>query len=65
MVLLGMGFRVLSVTAPAILEVKRVIRAVSIEQCRAVADKVLTLDSDREVVSYLKEYARKLLPENF
>jgi phosphotransferase system enzyme I (PtsI) len=64
-VLLGMGFRVLSVTATAILEVKRIIRAVNIEQAKAVAAKVLTLDSDREVISFLKENTRKLLPENF
>lgn len=65
LVLLGMGFRVLSVTAPGILEVKKVIRSISIEQAKAVADKVLTLDSDREVISFLKETTRKLLPENF
>jgi len=64
-VLLGIGFRVLSVTAPSLPEVKKVVRLLDITQAKAVADKVLTLDSDREVTSYLKEVARRLLPENF
>ena len=65
LLLLGLGFRILSVSAPSILEVKKLIRAVGVDQARAVAEKAFRMDNDKEIVSFLKETTRKLLPENF
>jgi phosphoenolpyruvate-protein phosphotransferase (PTS system enzyme I) len=63
MLLLGLGLRTLSVTPPALLEVKRIIRSVSIGQCQRVARKVSTFESEREVVNYLRDEIRKIIPD--
>ncbi len=63
MLLLGLGLRSLSVTPAAVPEIKRVCRSVSISQCREVAQKVLELDSAREIKTFLKEELSKVFPE--
>lgn len=63
MLLLGMGLRSFSITPPAIAEVKRVIRAVSLEQCKRVARKAAQFESDRQVLSYLREEVAKIMPD--
>jgi len=60
---LGMGLRTLSVTPSAVPEVKRVCRSVSIDQCQRVAEQVRTLDTARDVKTYLKEELSKVFPE--
>ena len=65
MLLLGLGLRRFSMTPPAIPEVKQVIRAVSIEQCRRVAGKAGRFDSDREVLNYVRDELARVLPEVF
>ena len=63
--LLGLGLRKLSITPPAVPEIKRVIRALSIDHCRRVARKAAAFDSEREVLNYLREEVRKYAPEVF
>ncbi len=63
MLLLGLGLRNLSITPPAIPEVKKVIRSVSINQCQRIARKVAGFESDREVYNYLREALRRLVPD--
>jgi len=63
--LLGMGLRRFSITPPAIPEIKQIIRCVKIEDCEKVARKVMTFDSDREVLNYLRDQVAKVLPEAF
>jgi phosphotransferase system enzyme I (PtsI) len=65
LVLLGLGIDVLSVSPATLLEIKKVIRSVTLEQAREVVDKVFRFDSDREVDAYLLEIVRRLLPEMF
>ncbi len=65
MLLLGLGLRSLSITPPALPEVKQIIRAVSIDQCRRVARKAVTFDSDREVANYLRDQLSKAIPGVF
>ncbi len=65
MVLLGLGLRTLSMTPPAIPEMKKLIRSVSIDQCRRVARKASSFDSDREVMNYLRDELAKVMPETF
>jgi phosphotransferase system enzyme I (PtsI) len=60
MLLLGMGLRNFSITPPAIPEIKRVVRSVSMDRCQKVARRVSSLDSPREVISYLHEELEKL-----
>ncbi|MCA9297662.1 MAG: phosphoenolpyruvate--protein phosphotransferase [Phycisphaerales bacterium] len=65
LLLVGLGLRTLSVTASSIPNLKRVIRSVSIEECEQIAEKALTLDSDVQVASFLRDRARKIVPEAF
>lgn len=65
MLLLGMGVRTVSIAPPMIPEIKQVIRSVTIKDCNGVARKVLGLNSERQISSYLRSMARKILPEAF
>ena len=65
MLLIGLGLRSMSITPPALPEVKQIIRAVSIDQCRRVARKAATFDSDREVANYLRDQLGKAIPGVF
>jgi phosphotransferase system enzyme I (PtsI) len=65
MLLVGLGLRSLSITPPSIPEVKKLIRSVSITHCKRVARKAMSFDSDREILAYLREETRKVLPEAY
>jgi phosphotransferase system enzyme I (PtsI) len=65
MLLLGLGVRTISITSPMIPEIKQIIRSVTIEDCNSVARKILTMNSERQITSYLRNAARKILPEAF
>jgi len=65
MLLLGMGVRALSLASPMIPEIKQIIRSVTIEDCNNVARKILTMNSERHISSFLRNAARKILPEAF
>jgi phosphotransferase system enzyme I (PtsI) len=65
MLLLGLGLRKLSLAAPMIPEIKQIIRSVTIEECNKVARKVLGMNSERQISSFLRDAARKILPEAF
>ena len=64
-VLLGLGVQVFSVSPATLLEIKKGIRSITMDQAREVCDRVFQFDSDREVDAYLGEVARRLLPEMF
>ena len=64
-VLLGLGVQVFSVSPATLLEIKKGIRTITLDQAREVCDRVFQFDSDREVDAYLGEIARRLLPEMF
>ncbi|MGI9455489.1 MAG: phosphoenolpyruvate--protein phosphotransferase, partial [Aeoliella sp.] len=63
MLLLGLGLRAFSVAPAAIPEIKRVCRSVSIPQCIEFANRVMTLDSSRDVKTALREELIRLLPD--
>ncbi len=63
MLLLGMGLRQLSVPPSAIPEIKKICRSVTIEQCEAVARRALTLETARDVKSYLRGELKKCVPD--
>jgi phosphotransferase system enzyme I (PtsI) len=65
MLLLGMGVRTFSLASPMIPEIKQIIRSVELEDCNKVARKVLSMNSERHISSYLRDAARKILPEAF
>ena len=63
MLLLGLGLRRLSVTPSAIPEIKKVCRTVTIPQCEAIAQRVMTLEHARDIKNYLREELKKVLPD--
>lgn len=65
MLLLGLGLRTFSITPPAIPEIKKIIRSVTMEQCRRVARRAVTFDSNREVLNYLRDETSRIIPEAF
>lgn len=65
LLLLGMGLRTFSVAPPAIPEIKKLIRSVTIEHARQVARRVSTFVTDTEILSYLRDQVRQVMPEAF
>ena len=65
MLLLGFGVRTFSLAPPMIPEIKQIIRSVTIEDCNRMARKVLGMNSERQISSFLRNAAREVLPEAF
>jgi phosphoenolpyruvate-protein phosphotransferase (PTS system enzyme I) len=63
MLLLGLGLRKMSVAAAAVPEIKSLCRSVTLQQCRAVAERALTLENARDVTSYLRQELKTILPD--
>jgi phosphotransferase system enzyme I (PtsI) len=63
LLLLGMGLRQLSVTPHNIPEIKNLIRSVSLDEAKQVAQEALCLETARDVNNYLREQTRRILPE--
>jgi phosphotransferase system enzyme I (PtsI) len=65
LLLIGLGVRTLSVSGPAVPNLKRLVRSVTITQCERIARTALTFDSDTQVAGYLRDRARRIVPEAF
>jgi phosphotransferase system enzyme I (PtsI) len=65
LLLLGLGLTTFSMSGPDIPEVKKIIRSTTMEHARSVARKVMSFDSERQVMHYLREETRKFVPEAF
>jgi len=65
LLLLGLGLQIFSCAPPAIPEIKKIIRSVTMEQALAVARRVMTFDSEHEIMNYLRAETRKVLPEAY
>jgi len=63
--LLGLGVRTLSVTPSSIAPIKRLIRSLSVSRCERLAKKAISLDSEAEAQTYLRERIRRMVPEAF
>ncbi|MDP6637324.1 MAG: phosphoenolpyruvate--protein phosphotransferase [Phycisphaerae bacterium] len=65
MLLMGLGVTAFSCTPPAIPEIKKLIRSVTMAQAVKVARRVMTFDGDQEVLNFLRVATRKVLPEAY
>jgi phosphotransferase system enzyme I (PtsI) len=63
MLLLGLGLRSLSATPSRLPYVKQVVRSVDIPTCERLARTACSFDSERQVTAYLRDQARKILPD--
>ena len=65
LLLMGLGLRTLSSNSSSIPQLKRLIRSVKMETCKRLASQALSMDSDVQVQSLMRERARKIVPEAF
>ncbi len=65
LLLLGLGLRTLSVAPPMIPELKKAIRSITIEHARRVARHVAKFNTDKQIVSYLRNQIREVMPEAY
>ncbi len=63
LLLIGLGVRNLSLPPLALPRVKKAIRSVTIEQCREIAERVMTLEAARDVDLYLLDRIGTFVPE--
>ena len=63
MLLLGLGVRHLSMPPHQLPEIKRVIRAIRLDQARDVAAEALRCDSAEEILALLDRTLRQALPD--
>jgi phosphotransferase system enzyme I (PtsI) len=63
MLLLGLGLRRFSVPPAALLEIKRVIRAVKIKECERISRRVMQMDDPAAIKNYLREQLKNRAPE--
>ena len=65
LLLLGLGLNIFSMNGPDIPEVKKIIRSTTMDHARHVARRVMSFDSERQVMHFLREETRKIIPEAF
>lgn len=63
LLLVGFGVRTLSAPPSALPSVKHAIRAVTLEQCKALAARAMEFETAREVDAYLMSHFASLVPE--
>ena len=63
MLLIGLGFRSLSMAPSAIPEIKKICRSVNVQQCEALAQRALKLEYARDVNHLLKTELHEVAPE--
>ena len=65
LLLLGLGLNVFSMNGPDVPEVKKIIRSTTLEHAKQIARRVMSFDSERQVMHFLREETRKIIPEAF
>jgi phosphotransferase system enzyme I (PtsI) len=60
LILLGLGLDEFSMSASSIPQVKKIIRSVSFEQAKAVADKAMTMQTGTEIRQYVQDTLKEL-----
>ncbi|MDA1008312.1 MAG: phosphoenolpyruvate--protein phosphotransferase [Planctomycetota bacterium] len=63
MLLAGLGLRTLSMSPSQIPAIKKLVRSMDIGHCEWVARRVGSFESDRQVVTYLRDELRRIDPE--
>ena len=63
MLLLGLGLDEFSVVPHILPEIKKIIRSVHYSEAKHLANRVLEMDTEDEIKSYMKEVMRKKIPD--
>ncbi|NOZ23615.1 MAG: phosphoenolpyruvate--protein phosphotransferase [Planctomycetes bacterium] len=62
--LVGMGLTEFSVTPAMIPDVKKVIRSITYEEAKAIAEKAISITEATEVLRFLRKEARRVFPQH-
>jgi phosphotransferase system enzyme I (PtsI) len=62
MVLIGLGFRALSMSATYMYQVKRIVRSVTVKECEELVQKILKFSKVADANAFLKEYNEERFP---
>jgi phosphotransferase system enzyme I (PtsI) len=62
-VLIGLGVRQFSATPRKIPDIKRTVRALTVPDCERLTRECLRLETASEVLRYLRDYFRRILPD--
>jgi phosphotransferase system enzyme I (PtsI) len=62
MLLLGLGLRQFSVVPASIPEIKHVFRHISVADCRAVVERVSSMENARDIGNFLREEVKRRVP---
>jgi phosphotransferase system enzyme I (PtsI) len=65
LLLLGLGLTTFSMNGPDVPEVKKIIRMTTFDHAKQVARRVMSFDSERQVMHFLREETRRIVPEAF
>jgi phosphotransferase system enzyme I (PtsI) len=63
--LIGLGLRTFSISPGTIPEVKKVTRSISVREAEEVVDRIFTFSDARQTDSYLRERAKRIIPQLF
>ncbi|MBI4563376.1 MAG: phosphoenolpyruvate--protein phosphotransferase [Planctomycetes bacterium] len=63
LLLLGMGLRTFSVVPPAIPEIKKIIRSVTLAEAKSLAEQAFKLGDARKTAEFLRQETQKILPD--
>jgi phosphotransferase system enzyme I (PtsI) len=63
--LVGLGLREFSVSPTVIPDIKKVIRSITYEESKSIAEKACSFTSADETMEFLKRYTSEILPEVF
>ncbi len=64
LLLLGLGLRTFSMAPNNVPEIKKLVRLTTIPHAERVARRALTFETERQVINYLRDETRKLLPHD-
>ena len=65
MLLVGMGLQRLSMAPSAIVDIKKLVRSITYEDARQLAERVMAMQTASEIESFLEQETRRVLPELF
>ena len=65
MVLLGLGLDELSMNSLVIPRIKKIIRSVSMKECRKLVDRVMSFNSASEIESFVRDTMRRKFTDDF
>jgi phosphoenolpyruvate-protein phosphotransferase (PTS system enzyme I) len=63
--LVGMGLKIFSVSPVVIPEIKKIIRSISLDEAKKIADNIFYMDSAKAIEQYLRNYGKNIAPQLF